>query len=74
VGKDADLAIYDPREVVQVDSKRLHSKCGWTLFDGFEAVFPQAVFLRGQLMVEEGNLVGERSGRDVCASKPRTAG
>ena len=74
VGKDADLAIYDPREVVQVDSKRLHSKCGWTLFDGFEAIFPQAVFLRGQLMVEEGTLVGERSGRDVCARKPRTNG
>jgi dihydroorotase len=74
VGKDADLAIYDPREVVQVNSKRLHSKCGWTLFDGFEAIFPQAVFLRGQLMVEEGTLVGERSGRDVGASKPRTAG
>ncbi|MDD1742992.1 MAG: dihydroorotase [Methanomassiliicoccales archaeon] len=74
VGKDADLAVYDPREVVQVNARKLHSKCGWTLFDGFEAVFPQAVFLRGQLMIEEDTLVGERSGRDVGAGKPRTAG
>ena len=74
VGKDADLAIYDPRQVVQVDSKKLHSKCGWTLFDGFEAVFPQAVFLRGNLIIEEDTLVGERVGRDVCAAKPRTPG
>ncbi len=73
-GKDADLAVYDPREMVQVTSRRLHSKCGWTLFDGFEAVFPQAVFLRGQLMVEEDTLVGERGGRDVCAGKPRIPG
>ena len=74
VGKEADLAIYDPRQVVQVDSKKLHSKCGWTLFDGFEAIFPQAVFLRGNLIIEEDTLVGERVGRDVCAAKPRTSG
>ena len=74
VGKDADLAIYDPREVVQVNSKKLHSKCGWTLFDGFEAIFPQAVFLRGHLTIEEDTLVGERAGRDVCSVKPRTSG
>ena len=73
-GRDADLAVYDPREVVQVNARKLHSKCGWTLFDGFEAIFPQAVFLRGQLMIEEGTLVGERIGRDVGAGKPRTAG
>jgi dihydroorotase len=74
VGKDADLAVYDPRDVVQVSSKRLHSKCGWTLFDGFEAVFPKAVFLRGNMVIEEDTLVGERSGRDVRAVKPRTSG
>jgi dihydroorotase len=74
VGKDADFAVFDPREVIQVDSKKLHSKCGWTLFDGYEAIFPQAVFLRGQLLIKGGTLVGECSGRDVCACKPRTTG
>ena len=43
----------------------LHSKCGWTTFEGVPAIFPQTVFLRGQLMIENGGQAGERAGRDV---------
>jgi len=68
-GKDADLLVLDPREVQRVSSKKLHSKCGWTPFEGHDAVFPQAVFLRGHLLVEDGGLVGERNGRDVVARR-----
>lgn len=66
-GKEADLMVFDPREVTSIDAKKLHSKCGWTPFEGCEGIFPQAVFLRGQLLVEDGGLVGERRGRDVVA-------
>ncbi|HUL39319.1 MAG TPA: dihydroorotase [Methanomassiliicoccales archaeon] len=66
-GRDADLMVLDPREVTSISARRLHSKCGWTPFEGHEAIFPQAVFLRGQLLIEEGGLVGERNGRDVVA-------
>ncbi len=64
-GKDADLMVVDPLESVRIKADRLHSKCGWTLYEGYEAIFPHAVFLRGQLLIEEANLVGERRGRDV---------
>jgi dihydroorotase len=68
-GKDADLMVLDPRAVTTIVPRKLHSKCGWTPFEGHEAIFPQAVFLRGQLLVEEGGLVGERNGRDVVAKR-----
>ena len=68
-GKDADLMVLDPREVQRVSSRKLHSKCGWTPYEGEDAVFPQAVFLRGHLLVEDGGLVGERNGRDVVARR-----
>lgn len=68
-GRDADLMVLDPRQVSAVSGRRLHSKCGWTPFEGHEAIFPQAIFLRGQLLVEDGGLVGERMGRDVVARR-----
>jgi dihydroorotase len=68
-GRDADLMVLDPRDLCTVSSKRLHSKCGWTPFEGYDAILPQAVLLRGQLLVEDGGLVGERDGRDVVARR-----
>ena len=49
--------------IIRADN--LHSKCGWTAFEGVSGIFPHAVFLRGQLMIENGGQVGERAGRDV---------
>ena len=68
VGRDADLMVIDPRNVTEIKSKHLHSKCGWTPYEGFEAIFPTAVFLRGMELVESSSLVGERKGRDVVVA------
>jgi dihydroorotase len=68
IGMDADLMVVDPKNVTQVKSKNLHSKCGWTPYEGFEAIFPIAVFLRGMELVESNSLVGERKGRDVVVA------
>lgn len=67
VGYDADLAVYDMTESSVIKGAELHSKCGWTPFEGMTAIFPKAVFLRGQLMVENHAQVGEHIGRDVVA-------
>jgi len=69
VGYDADIAVYDMTNASLIDADNLHSKCGWTPYEGMSAVFPKAVFLRGRLMVEDGSQVGERMGRDVLAGK-----
>jgi dihydroorotase len=68
VGRDADLMVIDPKQVTEIKPKNLHSKCGWTPYEGFEAIFPTAVFLRGMELVGNSNLVGERQGRDVVVA------
>ena len=68
VGRDADLMVIDPKNVSKIKAKNLHSKCGWTPYEGFEAIFPTAVFLRGMELVGNSSLVGERKGRDVVVA------
>lgn len=65
VGRDADLIVVDPREVESVTAKRVQYKCGWTPFEGMEASFPRAVYLRGEVIVEDGEPGSERHGRLV---------
>ena len=65
VGRDADLIVVDPREIEPVTAKRVQYKCGWTPFEGMEASFPRAVYLRGEMIVEDGEPGSERQGRLV---------
>lgn len=48
VGADADLVVFDPDRVQTIAGEELHSRCGWTPFEGFDGVFPLATFLGGQ--------------------------
>ncbi len=69
VGFDADLAVIDLAMSSEVKADRLHSKCGWTAFEGMSAIFPRAVFVRGEIMMENGTQLGDRKGRDVVGRK-----
>ena len=65
VGNDADLVVVDARDVVKITPRRVRYKCGWTPFEGMEAVFPQTVYLRGERIVEDGEPVLEGAGRPL---------
>lgn len=65
VGKDADLIVVDARKVVKITPRRVRYKCGWTPFEGMEAVFPQTVYLRGDRIVEDGEPIAEGTGRPL---------
>ncbi len=65
IGKDADLMVVDPEKVTPIKGDRLQSKCGWTPYQGWEAIFPHAVFLRGDMVVEDAEPTGARVGRNV---------
>ena len=60
VGKDADLIVVNPKNVERIRADDLHSRCGWSPFEGFPAVFPTDVFVRGERVIEERELVGEQ--------------
>ncbi len=60
IGLDADLAVFSFQNVSRVMGEKLHSKCGWTPFEGFNAIFPDTVICRGGVVVRDGEFVGER--------------
>lgn len=67
IGFDADLIVVDFMEGREVRADELYSKCGWTAYQGMPAVFPKAVMVRGELMMQDEEQAGEPAGRDVVA-------
>ena len=52
-GDRGDFAVY-PKDAAPVDPDQLHSKCGWTPFEGLPAVFPRLVVMGGTVVYQEG--------------------
>ena len=60
VGYDADFIVISPKASKKIASDDLHSKCGWTPYESMNALFPSHVFLRGEPLIEEGELVAKQ--------------
>ncbi len=65
-GRDADLMIVDLKEVTEIHGDDLHSKCGWTPFEGMDSIFPWMTVLRGEVIMKDGALMGDRIGSFLC--------
>lgn len=52
-GDRADFAIF-PKTPVKIEAGSLHSRCGWTPFEGRMAVFPSVVVMGGEVVFEAG--------------------
>jgi len=58
VGSDADIVVFDPERTVTISASTHHSKSDYNLFEGTEVTgVPEVVLLRGQVLVENGELV-----------------
>ena len=64
-GYDADLSVFDLRNISNVDVRKLHSKAGHSPYDGWEAVFPETVMVRGEVQIDGGEFCGDRIGKDA---------
>jgi len=53
VGRDADLALFDPDDVREIRGSDLHTRCGWTPFGGWNGVFPDLVTVRGRTVYRD---------------------
>lgn len=51
-GFDADIIAIDKRKMKKIPIEQLHSKAGWSPFEGFQAVFPSHVYIRGTSVIE----------------------
>ena len=49
-GMDADLVLVTPDAVETIRAENLHTKCEWTPFEGWDAVFPDWTMCRGQFV------------------------
>ena len=74
VGADADITVVDLARAGVVDSARLHGKHNPTPFHGHRLTgMPVATIVRGQLVMREGELVGEPRGRMLRPTRRPTA-
>jgi len=62
VGKDADFIIIDFNDVKKMKAL---SKCGWSCYEGMNAIYPYHVWLRGEIVMENGEVIGEPTGRRI---------
>ena len=60
VGSDADLVVFDPERKVTISAATHHSRSDYNIFEGTEVTgAPQVVLLRGRVLVEGDELVGQ---------------
>jgi dihydroorotase len=57
VGRDADFIVVDMKKTETITSEKLHSKCGWTPFEGFQGVFPSMVIIRGEKVIDDHQMI-----------------
>jgi len=53
-GFDADLVLVDTANISEVDADKLHSKAGWSPYEGMEAIFPVMTISGGEVIWDEG--------------------
>jgi dihydroorotase len=65
-GKDADLIVVDIKDETRIKSENIHSKCRWSAFKDWKALFPKYVFIRGESVIEDNEIqVSKGFGRFV---------
>ena len=64
-GHRANLMLVDFRARAPVTGRTLASPCGWSPFEGWEAIRPREVWRDGVPIVKDGEFVGRREGRVV---------
>ena len=69
IDRDADIVVVDFKDLTKVSAERLHSRCGWTAFEGHQAIFPSLVFLRGERIVDGSQLLVTPGTGDVSLRK-----
>lgn len=68
-GYDADLAIVDPAREWTVCADEMHSKCGWTPYEGFDVRGKVThTLVRGHLVYEEGAFI-KHKGKEVAYTR-----
>ena len=69
-GADADIVVYDPQADHILRAEDMVSRAGYTPYEGFVTHGSVSqVWLRGKLMVENGQVIGEQEGQYIVRGK-----
>ncbi len=55
-GNYANFAVFDISKTERIKVEKLHSKCNWTPYENFEAIFPHTVILRGEIVKQNSEI------------------
>ena len=69
-GQPADLIEVDSKATRPVVLERLHSRAGWTPYEGWDAIFPHRVWRRGELVAADGEPQVSRGGQPLFTAQP----
>ncbi len=70
-GSDADILVWDPNRKVKYGVEMSHHRTDYNLFEGWDLVgYPEKVYLRGQLIVDGDEWLGERGGGQFLKRRP----
>ena len=47
-------------EEKEIRKEKLHSKAGWTPFNGMKGLFPRMTISRGEVVFEDGEIIARR--------------
>ncbi len=72
VGKDADIVIYDTQKDVTISVNNMHSDYDHTIWEGIKVHgYPVQTYVRGRLVYDNGNFVGEPGYGQFVKRMPR---
>jgi dihydroorotase len=57
--------LVDPEDEREIRGDDLHSKCGWTPFEGMAGVFPTLTLLGGEVVYDGEEVADEPKGQNV---------
>ena len=69
-GSDADIVIWDPNKKWTVKASEQVQNCDYTPYEGIEMIGKaEFVYLRGELIANDGRIVKENSGKYLYRGK-----
>lgn len=75
VGKDADIVIYDPEKEFTISVDNMHSDYDYTIWEGVTVRgYPLQTYVRGRLVYDNGEFVGEPGFGQYIKREPRDNG
>jgi dihydropyrimidinase len=74
VGSDADLVIWDDEKTRIIDGATMYSRSDYSPYDGFEVTgWPKCALSRGEVVLEDGEVVGEKGRAKLVRRGPHRA-